>query len=221
MEIKPPENVDAEVIDKTKPYRELVGCLMYLMLTTRPDLSTAVNHFSRFQSNAIEAHWKGLKRILRYIQGTIELGLLYRKDGGDALIAYSDADWGGSSDRKSITGYLCKVYGNTVCWTTKKQPTVALSTTEAEYVALAMTSTELLWLKNILIDMGVSWKQPIKIYEDNQSVIHLLQRWEHKRLKHIDIKYNFIRDLKESNIIDVIYINTKGQLADIMTKALP
>jgi len=69
--------------------------------------------------------------------------------------------------------------------------------------------------------MGVSWKQPIKIYEDNQSVIHLLQRWEHKRLKHIDIKYNFIRDLKESNIIDIIYINTKGQLADIMTKALP
>jgi hypothetical protein len=119
MEIKPPEDEAVEIIDKLKPYRELVGCLMYLMLTTRPDLSTAVNYFSRYQSNATEAHWKGLKRILRYVRGTTELGLLYCKGGKDALIAYSDADWGGSSDRKSTTGYLCKVFDNTVCWTTK------------------------------------------------------------------------------------------------------
>jgi hypothetical protein len=98
---------------------------------------------------------------------------------------------------------------------------VALSTTEAEYVALAMTATELLWLKNLLADLGIDCKEPIKIYEDNQSTIQLLQRWEHKRLKHVDIKYNFIRDLKENNVIDVIYLNTKKQIADIMTKALP
>ncbi|XP_071653225.1 uncharacterized protein [Temnothorax longispinosus] len=222
MEIKLSENNAAEAItDKSRPYRELVGCIMYLMLTTRPDLSTAVNYFSRFQGNATEAHWKGLKRILRYIQGTMELGLLYCKGGKNPQVACSDADWGGSSDRKSTTGYLCKVFGNTVCWTTKKQSTVALSSTEAEYVALATTATELLWLKNLLVDLGVSCEEPIKIYEDNQSTIHLLQQWEHKRLKHIDIKYNFIRDLKENNVIDVIYLSTKEQIADILTKALP
>lgn len=220
METKRPKEEDSEPTEKSKPYRELIGCLMYLMLTTRPDLSTAVNHFSRFQSNATEAHWKGLKRILRYIPGTTELGLLYCKGGSDTLVAYSNADWGESADRKSMTSYLCKVYGNTVCWATKKQSTMALST-EAEYVALAMMATELLWLKNLLRDLGANCKESIKVFEDNQSTIHLLHRWEHKRLKHVDIKYNFIRDLQESNIINVVYVNTKNQIADILTKALP
>lgn len=155
------------------------------MLTTRPDLSTAVNYYSRFQSNATEAQWTGLKRILRYIQGTLKLGLLYRKNVEESLIGFADADWAGDKDRKSTTGFFFKVFGSVICWSTRKQTTVALSSTEAEYVALASASMKLVWLKNLLADLGIKFSKPIVIYEDNQSVIHLLDKWEHGRLKHI------------------------------------
>lgn len=220
MEIKMEENCE-EKIDAEIPYRELVGCLMYLMITTRPDICMAVNYFSRQQSNPTETHWRGLKRILRYLKGSANLSLVYKRQASEVLVGYTDADWGGNLDRKSTSGYLFKCFGNTICWTTKKQSTVAQSSTEAEYIALAMGATELLWLKNLLFDLEIGCEEPIIIYEDNQSCIHLLNRWEHCRLKHVDIKYNFVRDLNEKKIITVKYINTTDQLADMLTKALP
>jgi hypothetical protein len=107
-----------------------------------------------------------------------------------------------------------------VCWVTKKQSTVALSSTEAEYVALASASTELIWLKRLLEDFGVEFNEPIVVYEDNQSCIHLLKKWEHRRLKHVDVKYNFVRDLVNEGILNVTYIPSKEQKADILTKGL-
>jgi len=138
MEAKPDFDTDEtmEVITEQKPYKELVGCLMYIMLNTRPDLSAAVNHYSSFQSNATQQHWKGLKRILRYLKETMHYGLIYRRQQFAALIIYADSDWTESKDRKSTTGFLLEVFGNNVSWTTRKQTTVALSSTEAEYVAL-------------------------------------------------------------------------------------
>jgi hypothetical protein len=118
---------------------------MYVMLTTRPDLSAAVNFFSRFQTNATDAQWFGLKRVLRYVQGTIDLGLCYDKGYDVALTGYADSDWAGDTDRRSTTGF--EVYGATVSWVTKKQSTVAPSSTEAEYVALATAAAELIWMK--------------------------------------------------------------------------
>lgn len=162
------------------------------------------------------------KRILRYIQGTPDLGLMYVKGNNDRepLIAYADADWGNSEDRKSTTGYLYKLFGNIVCWATRRQTTVAQSSTEAEFITLAMYVTEWLWLKNLLQEFGITQANKITTFEDNQACIYSLQRWEHKRLKHIDIKYYFVRDLVDNGSIVVNYVRTEEQLADLFTKSL-
>ncbi|KAF2902636.1 hypothetical protein ILUMI_03551 [Ignelater luminosus] len=129
-------------------------------------------------------------------------------------------NFGSEYDRKSTSGFLMKVFGNTVYWATKRQISVALSSTESEYIALAMAVTDLLWLKKLLEDFGISLSIPLKVFEDNQSCIHLLHKWEHRRLKHVDVKYNFVRDLTGKGIVDLKYICTSEQVADILTKPL-
>lgn len=178
MEVSPEkhEDIEEKTVIELKPYKKLVGCLMYLMLNTRSDLSTVVNFYSRFQSNLKLVHWKGLKRILRYVKGT-NYGLLFKYNSNRKvpLQAYVDANWA-DNDRKSTTGFLLQVFGSTVNWSTKKQTGITLSSTEAEYVALATAMTEIIWLKGLLEDFNVHNVNPIKVYEDNQSVIHLLSR---------------------------------------------
>jgi len=209
-----------EMEDGKRLYRELVDCLMYVMLNTRPDISAAVNYYSRYQETPTTEHWKGLKRILRYLKGTVNLYLSFQKNQGPLITAYADADWAGDVDRKSTTGFLIELYGNPVCWTTKKQTTVALSSTEAEYVALATASTEVVWTRNFLRELGWTIEDSTIVYEDNQSCIHLLSKYEHQRLKHIDVKFNFIRDLSNSGIINVVYVPSELQKADILTKGI-
>lgn len=142
--------------DCKAPYRELMGCLTYATLTTRPDLCAATNIFSRFQSGYGDEHFKHAKRMLRYIKGTIDLKLVYKKNtDADVLIGYTDADWAGDkNDRKSTSGYVYKVFGNTVSWSSRKQPTVSLSSTEAEYIALANGMCEGKWLPSLLSKLG-------------------------------------------------------------------
>lgn len=219
MELKPDLHEDVEITDTSRSYRELVGCLMYVMLTTRPYLSVAVNYFSRHQNRQTEKLWNGLKRVLRYIKGTLDMQLCFRK-GIKEYLCYTDADFGSEVDRKSTSGYIIQVYGNPVLWSTRRQSTVAQSSTEAEYVALASAVADLIWMKNLLMDLGVELEKPPKVFEDNQSVIHLLNQWEHRRLKHVDVKYNFVRDYYLKGVIQVEYVNTKEQIADILTKAL-
>lgn len=172
MEVKPSTKLETtQSIIEIKPYRELVECLMYVMLTTRPDLSAAVNYYSRFQSNVTETHWKWLKRILRYIKDTIDLCLIYKKTSTSPLVGYADSDWAGSvDDRKSTTAYLFEVFGAIVTWTTRKQTSVALSSTEAEYVALSAATGGLVWLKNLLQDFKIFIKVPVVWYEDISHV---------------------------------------------------
>lgn len=215
------ENKPEDCIIDKKPYRELIGCLMYLMLNTRPDLSAALNLYSCFQSNATEKQWVEAKRILRYLKETQNYGLIYRKQTAPVLTAYADSDWAGSSDRKSTSGFMLQVYGNLVCWSTKKQSTVALSSTEAEYVALASAAAELVWLRNVLKDLNIDCDEPTVLYEDNQSCIHLLSKYEHRRMKHLDVKYHFVRDLVMRKSIVVKYIPSNEQREDILTKGLP
>ncbi|KAF2890427.1 hypothetical protein ILUMI_15746 [Ignelater luminosus] len=181
---------------------------MYVTITTRPDLSAAVNYFSRHQTHQTEELWKGLKRILRYIKGSLDLGLWFKKGKKESLLCYPDADFGSEYDRKSTSGFLMKVFGNTVYGASKKQTSVALSPTESEYIALAMAVSDLLWLKKLLEDFGILVSIPLKVFEDNQSCIHLLHKWEHRRLKHVDVKYNFVRDLTGKGIVDIKYIST-------------
>lgn len=207
------------------PYRELIGYLMYIMLGSRPDLCYAITYFSKFQNCYSDIHWKHLKNVLRYLKGTENLGLRYNKTihGNlcDILSAYVDADFANdTNDRKSISGYVLKVFNNVTFWKTKKQNTVSISSSEAEYVALSNCLTEVLFLKQLLqeiLDVNIS---NINIFEDNQSTIKMASTLETKRTKHIDVKHHFIKDCILKNEISLKYVQTDEQIADVFTKSL-
>lgn len=206
------------------PYRELIGCLTYLMLSSRPDISSAVNFLSRFQSRATDTHWTHLKRVLRYLQGTKDYNLVYKRGRNAApLVRYADADWGSDvNDRKSTSGNVFHVFGNSILWTSRKQTTVALSSTEAEYVSLSQAACDAIWLRNVLREIGIDCCSPTTLYEDNQSCIHIASEpCDQKRLKHLDIRYHFIRECIQAGEIKVEYLPTQKQVADMFTKSLP
>lgn len=222
METRPDLGIcDQPSILNVHPYRSAIGSLMYSCMSTRPDFCTAVNVFSQYQSYATEKHWKGIKRILRYIQGTLSWGLWLKGISEIPLVLYADADFANEPDRKSVSGFVIEMFGDSVVWGTRKQTCVAKSSTEAEYIALATAVSELLWVRQLLMDLDITIDIAIPVHEDNQAVIHALSRWDVKRLKHVDVKYNFIKDLYQKKIIDVNYIPSSDQKADIMTKGLP
>lgn len=207
------------------PCRNLIGSLMYAMLCTRPDLSAAVNILSRYTNKNNKELWQCLKRILRYIKGTLDIKLFYiRGDYNEVLSGYVDSDWGSNQiDRKSTTGYLFKLFDRcTVSWNTKQQVSVAASSTEAEYMALFESVREALWLKSLLASININISEPITIYEDNNGCISIANNpTNHKRSKHIDIKYHFSREQIKNNVIKLKYVSTGKQLADALTKPLP
>lgn len=211
--------------DRTeKPHRELVGCIAYLAHTSRPDLCAAINFFSQLQNCPTDEHWKHLKRILRYLKGTMNIGLEYvGNDSNSELEIFCDADWGNNiNDRKSLSGYIVRVYGATVSWRTRKQSTVALSSTEAELIAFCTATTEAAWLRRLLKDLDINVSGSVTIFEDNQSCLQLAEgKVESRRMKHIDIKYNYIQEQIQAGHIKAVYVPSKLQLADIMTKELP
>lgn len=205
------------------PYRELIGCLTYAAVTTRPDLCASVGYFSRYQSCFNEQHFNHAKNILRYIRGTIDMKLVYTKNHqANTLIGYSDSDWAGDrNDSKSTSGYVFKLYGNTISWASRKQPTVSKSSTEAEYMALTEAISECEWIKKLLVDLKVKFEDTVAIYEDNTSCIKIAEEpREYKRMKHLDVKYMFVRDFVQKKKYNLIQISSEDQLADIMTKAL-
>lgn len=216
--------MDTEAADANEllkiPYQEAIGSLLYLSQGTRPDIAYAVNNVSRFNSNYTLSHWKGVKRIFRYLKSTINYKLFYSK--GDELVAYSDADWASEIDkRRSCTGYLLKMSGGAVVWKSTHQKTIALSTAEAEYMALTATVQDVIWTTQLLKELRYDIKLPIIIYCDNQSAQLLANSsgFRH-RTKHIDIKYHFIREKVELNVIKIEYITTTKNVADSLTKAV-
>lgn len=207
-----------------KPYRELIGCLTYLVVTSRPDLSAAVSYFSQFQSNPTEDHWVHAKRMLRYLRGTTSHGLVYRKSEATVgqIVGFADANWATDiNDRHSVSGYAFKVYGATTAWSTKKQRTVALSSTEAECSALADCVCEALWFRKLFNELNLLEHQPSVIFEDNQSTIAISESdAPSKRLKHTAVKIQFIKEAVQTGKVVVRYIPTGDQPADVLTKGL-
>ncbi|OJT08525.1 Retrovirus-related Pol polyprotein from transposon TNT 1-94 [Trametes pubescens] len=206
------------------PYREAVGSLMYAAMGSRPDITFAVTALSQFMQNPGRPHWEAVKRVLRYLKGTREHWLVY---GGvrEGLRGFSDADWGSSTDhRHSISGYVYTIDGGAVLWSSKKQNVVALSSTEAEYIALTHASKEALWLRYLLADMldpDVA-KHPLALYGDNRSAIALAKdNVFHPRTKHIDIRFHFIREAVDDGKIALEHRRTEDMPADLFTKALP
>ena len=213
-----------ELFDKMK-YQSAVGSLLYLSTRTRPDIAYAVSHIARFAAEPTPAHWTAVKRILRYLNGTQNLGLTYVNENNSNLMGYSDADWAGDlNDRKSTSGYLFKLCGSVVSWKSKKQSCVALSTAEAEYMALASTIQEAIWLRQLLQELqNLKGKvmKPTVIFEDNQSTICIARNPQyHGRTKHIDIKFHFVREQVALNKVVLEYCKSENMIADILTKAL-
>uniref|UniRef100_A0AAV1T0Y1 Reverse transcriptase Ty1/copia-type domain-containing protein n=1 Tax=Peronospora matthiolae TaxID=2874970 RepID=A0AAV1T0Y1_9STRA len=206
------------------PYRNAIGCLMYLMVGTRPDIAVAVGVLSQFAAEPCPTHWQALKRVFRYIQGTRTYGIEFQATSDDKLQGYSDADWAGDVEaRRSTSGYAFVMNNGCISWRSKKQSTVALSSTEAEYMALTEAAQEAIWLKAFLHELGeMNSDEAVKIYEDNQGSIALAKNPEfHKRTKHIDIRYHFVREKVAEGKVVLEYCSTKDMKADLMTKPIP
>ncbi|PKU60059.1 Retrovirus-related Pol polyprotein from transposon TNT 1-94 [Dendrobium catenatum] len=218
---KLPQSYQADpILADPAMYRRITGSLQYLTLT-RPDISFSVNLLSQHMHSPQPQHSYLLKRLLRYIQGTINFGIPILKTNLQ-LSAYSDADWAGDPiSRKSTSGY-CSYLGQTlISWTVKKQTTVARSSTESEYRSLAALAADVIWIRRVLADFGIDQVQPTDIYCDNTSAIALANNPVfHARTKHIEIDHRFVRDHVQQGTIRILPISTKDQLADILTKPL-
>ena len=214
------KNDEGKVIDPTL-YRSLVGCLRYLTCT-RPDILYGVGLVSRFMEEPKETHWKAAKRILRYLQGTLSHGLFYSHSNDFNLIGFSDSDWGGDcDDRKSTSGFAFFVGDTAFSWMSKKQPIVTLSTCEAEYVVASTCVSHAIWLRNLLKEMKLEQNGATKICVDNKSAIALGKNPVfHQRSKHIDVRFHSIREHVRNKEVELEYVKTQDQVADIFTKPL-
>ena len=215
--------VQGAQFNETFPYRQAVGALLYLAVVTRPDISFAVGLVARFIERHDTSHVNAVRRIIAYLKGTSNFGIRFVGFGADSPTGYTDADYAGCHDsRQSTTGSIFVNHGGPIAWTSRRQTCVAQSTTEAEYVAASETAKEAVWIRRALPDMHEGQGGPIIIYCDNQSAIQLVHHSDQRpKTKHNDVRYHFIRLQQATGEIDMQYVNTNGQLADILTKALP
>jgi hypothetical protein len=219
-----PQTAEDRAVMADKPYRELLGSIMYAQIATRPDLSYAVSTLSKFASNPRKNHWNALTHVLRYIQGTLDYRITYGGKYKDlAPIGYVDADYAGNLDnRRSCAGNVFIQAGGPTAWGSQYQPTVALSTTEAEYMALTRGMKQILWMYAAMDEVGYPQPKPAILYNDNSAAVILTQNTKNNiKVKHIDIRYHYIRERVEEGDIEVRRIASANNIADMFTKQLP
>ncbi|GKB30009.1 retrovirus-related pol polyprotein from transposon TNT 1-94 [Tanacetum coccineum] len=213
------EDKEGKAVDPSH-YRGMIGTLLYLT-ASRPDLQFAICMCARYQAWPIEKHLHAVKRIFRYLRGTVNRGLWYLKDSSIALTAFEYADHAGCQDtRRSISGSMQFLGDRLVSWSSKRQKSAEISSTEAEYIAMSGSCAQILWMRSQLTDYGLGFNK-ISMYCDNKSAISLCcNNVQHSRSKHIDIRFHFIKEQVENGVVELSFVNTKYQLADIFTKAL-
>lgn len=208
---------------EVKAYQSVIGALMYLAVSSRPDIAHSVSKLAQFNNHPHEEHWTAVKHLLRYLNNSLHSRITYRKTG-TRVLAYADADWAGScDDRKSYTGYILMFAGAPITWESRKQATVALSSTEAEYMALSAASKEIVYIRNFLRELGFAdiVDEATILNGDNISSHNLVKNpVYHARSKHIDIRVHYIREIYKENIIELNYVPTEENIADILTKNL-
>lgn len=204
------------------PYQELIGGLLFLANVSRPDISFAVSYLSRFNNNPDQEHWLAAKRVLRFLKGTRDMKLTFSNSNlGCDIIGFSDSDFAADTiERKSVSGYVFKMSNGAITWMSKKQGTVALSTSEAEYMAMSTCFQEALWLLQLQKELTPGAKLTVNC--DNQSAIFIAKNSAFsQRTKHIDVRHHFIRECIAENKILLEYTNTEEMVADTLTKSLP
>jgi len=198
-----------------------LGSVMYAMITTRPDVAFAVSSLAQHTNNPGPKHWDALKRIFFYLRSTIEYCITFGGESNDKLAGYTDASFAeDSATRRSTGAYIFTLNGGPISWTSKRQLTVALSTTEAEYMAMCQATREAIWLRQLLTELGLH-QESVDIYADNKSAIALGKNPEfHKRSKHIDVQYHYVREQVQSGRVTTPYLPTNQMVADGLTKAV-
>ena len=222
-----PQTDDEKAEMQNVPYRELVGALTWLAVVSRPDIAFATTYLARFNANPGPTHWKAAKHVLRYLKGAIgyQLTLGLHSGNSNELIVYTDSDWGRDIDnRRSVSGYVFMLGESAISWSAKKQPTVAASSTEAEYMSVSHTARQGLWIRRLLIELGLLYLEsdPTTVFLDNRGAMDLSKESRHhNRTKHIDIQHHFIRERVEDGTFTIIHCPTHLMLADGLTKPLP
>ncbi len=224
-----PNNEKGEM-NRSNAYASLIGSLQYLATATRPDIAYAVNRLAAYTANPSFTHYGIAKRVLRYIKGTRNYGITYRAHStrhvgptdSNIFYGFSDAAYANADDRRSISGYVYLSNGGAITWGSKKQTTIALSSTEAEYVALSEASREAMWLRHLYGELGYIQKEPILLLGDNDGSIAMARNPEfHKRTKHVDIRWHWVRELVSDGLMNIVDCRDPEQTADVLTKQLP
>ncbi|XP_068317241.1 secreted RxLR effector protein 161-like [Pyrus communis] len=211
----------SEPVDECE-YRKIVGSLLYLTVI-RPDIMFSACLLARFMHKPTKKHYRAAKKVLRYIQGTIDFGIEYVIGKYALLIGYCDSDWSGSDeDLKSTSGYAFSFGSGAFSWASVKQHSVALSIAEAEYVSAAEATSQAIWLRFVLEDFEEEQAAATSLFCDNTSAIAMSKNPVfHQKTKHIGMKFHFIRDAIQEGVVNLIYYKGEEQIADIFTKALP
>ncbi|KAL8103387.1 hypothetical protein AgCh_027816 [Apium graveolens] len=213
---------DGDLVSNPEEYRSIVGKLNFLT-NTRPDISCTVQLLSQFMQSPRTSHFTALHHTLRYLSATAGQGIKLQNPDNLILQAFSDSDWASCPDsRRSVTGYILLLGGSPITWKSKKQPTVSRSSSEAEYRAMAGAASEVTWVVQLLKELGVDSLQPVTLFCDNQSALHIARNPVfHERTKHIEVDCHFTRDKVLEGLLQLSYLPTKNQLADVLTKILP
>jgi hypothetical protein len=223
-------NKDGREPNRSNDYASLIGSLQYLAIATRPDIAYAVNRLAAYTANPSFEHYGAAKRILRYVKGTRNYGITYHAhatrhvgpNDSNLYYGFSDAAFANSDDKRSISGYVYLSNGGAISWGSKRQTTIALSTTEAEYVAISEAAREAMWLRYLYGEMGFVQKEPILLLGDNDGSISMAKNPQfHKRTKHVDIRWHWVRDLVKDGLMNVVDCRDPEQTADILTKQVP
>jgi hypothetical protein len=218
-----PRNAAEQEIADALPFRTLVGKCMYLATCTRPDISYAVRELARFMSNYGAKHFAAAKHLLRYLQGTRSRGVVYGNCGNFSPVFHSfcDSDWAMTEGRKSVSGYVVMCADGPICWSSKQQTVVALSSCEAEYISSAHCARQIIWLRSLFSELGFPQKDPSLLRCDNQgAVVCTHDPHSHNRMKHIDIRIHFIRDCVNRHLINVDRVAGIENPSDLLTKPL-
>jgi histone deacetylase 1/2 len=207
--------------DDSTRYRSIVGDLQYITLT-RPDISLSVNKVCQFLHSPNIVYWTAVKRILRYLCGTVSVGLRFSKSDSMLVSAFSDADWAGCpDDRRSTGGFAVYLGSNLISWSAGKQATLSQSSTEAEYKPLANAIAEVIWIQTLLNEIGVSQPKTAVLWCDNIGATYLSANPVfHARTKHIEVDYHFVRERVAQKLLDIWFISLGDQVADGFTKSL-
>jgi len=222
MGYKPEVNPDPVDPERRQKYQQVIGSLLYLMICTRPNIAYAVTKMAKFAINPSQEHLNKALYICRYLVGTRNYALTYDGTNGSGLEAFTDSDWASDGDdRKSISGYFFKLANGAVSWTSHTQKSVALSSTEAEYMALSDCSCQAMAFRNMLMEMGYKDIGAIPNAGDNQGSIFIASNaFSDRRTKHIDIRYHYIRGRVEDNKVELFFIPGTDNPADMFTKNL-